>query len=596
MPSYLENFGLGFLAESEESIRGIMGYTAQNGKAIFGYYGMPYLQMGYGDPEMIARVVDDPETGDHILTGMDTHAAGPCIWKARISSANIDRKDADLLQKRIIVNKADGSGGMAVVNLINADVLPSFLEGELIEMQMIGLPVFVQYFQNENEYAEENRDAKTGKCFLLSDGMIFPSGLLQNHDPHGDHFEENEDDDDLVLVRGTVKKLYHGVFKLGEVQQNSYIRCIIDTEFGELELAHTFEQVEEACRGNIRVGAIVSCVCVLSGDVAIYDYENGKVLDEKNDLALLRAVFSGGDPQRLGAALNEDVIFTSESNGRQYSGKQAVIDRISTVTTRIKDDPENKCFAHYATITKIQDGEAPLPYGPGARCLALAYGEPKNYEGIAFIDIDKDGRIEKLTISTSPRYHFQVDPKPENHSIWDDVEMPVNVVDPMLARAKWNGLLEDEVTTESLLADETDDKSYRSNTQQMLDLLPEDDQREKRLKNLFGYLTAKAAESEYNYRRWAGAGQFGHLAHYSPINAWEGEYDSLLDGAVYEELKDLMETGKLFYNDYSFLCQVRHLSSEERAETLEASLIFAQKIGKRYAQRSLLHILDKEDQ
>ena len=94
----------------------------------------------------------------------------------------------------------------------------------------------------------------------------------------------------------------------------------------------------------------------------------------------------------------------------------------------------------------------------------------------------------------------------------------------------------------------------------------------------------------------ARVGQFGHLAHYSPINAWEGEYDSLLDGAVYEELKDLMETGKLFYNDYSFLCQVRQLSSEERAETLEASLILAQKIGKRYAQRSLLHILDKEDQ
>lgn len=584
MPSYLENFGLDFLAESEESIQGIMGYTAQNGKAIFGYYGMPYLLMDYGDAQMIARVVDDPETGNHILTGMDTHGAGPCIWKARVSSININRKDADLLQKRIVVNKEDGTG-MAVVNLINADVLPSFMDGDPIEMQMIGLPVFLQYFRDEDEYAESVRDKKTGKCFMLSEGTVFPSGMLQNRDPNGEHFEENEDNDDMMLVRGTVKKLYHGIFQMGDVKQDAYIRCFIDTEFGPLELAHTFEQVEEACRSNIRVGSIVNCVCVLSGDVAIHEYENGIVLDEKHDLALLRSVFSGDDPRRLGSALDENVVFTSESNGKQYCGKQAVMDRIKTVNNRIKDDPENKCFAHYATITEILEEEDALPYGVGTRCLVLAYGEPENYEGIAFIELDDSGTITALSISTNSRYRFCLDPKPIKKSVWDDFEIPENVVDPMLARAKFNELVAEDVTAETLLKDETDDRGFRDNAQRMLDLLPDEELREERLKNLFGYLTAKAAESEHNYRKSVDQKQGCQLARYSPMHAWAGEYDSLLDGDIFEKLKDLMETGKLFYNDYSFLCEMRQLSGKEREDMLFAALVFAQKIGKHYAQK-----------
>lgn len=586
MPSYLENFGLDYLAESEESIQGIMGYTAQNGKAIFGYYGMPYLLMDYGDAQMIARVVDDPETGNHIVTGMDTHGAGPCIWKARVSSININRKDADLLQKRIVVNKEDGTG-MAVVNLINADVLPSFMDGDPIEMQMIGLPVFLQYFRDEDEYAESVRDEKTGKSFMLSEGAVFPSGMLQNRNPNGDHFEEDEDNDDMMVVRGTVKKLYHGVFQMGDVRQNSYIRCFIDTEFGPLELAHTFEQVEEACRSNIRVGSVVNCVCVLSGDVAIHEYENGIVLDEKHNLALLRSVFSGDDPRRLGPVLAENVAFTSESNGKQYTGKQAVIDRISTVISRIKDDPENKCFAHYATITEILDGEEALPYGVGTRCLVLAYGEPENYEGIAFIELDDSGKITALSISTNSRYRFRLDPMPVKKSVWDDFEMPENVFNPMLTRAKFNDLVEENVTEDTLLKDETDDRSYRDNAQRMLDLLPDDEFREERLKNLFGYLTAKAAESEYNNRKSVDQKRGCQIAHYSPMHAWAGEYDSLLDGDIYEKLKDLMETGKLFYNDYSFLCEMRQLSAGEREDILFTALVFAQKIGKHHAQHLL---------
>ena len=67
-----------------------------------------------------------------------------------------------------------------------------------------------------------------------------------------------------------------------------------------------------------------------------------------------------------------------------------------------------------------------------------------------------------------------------------------------------------------------------------------------------------------------------------------------MDGDIYEKLKDLMETGKLFYNDYSFLCEMRQLSAGEREDMLFAALVFAQKIGKHYARHLLASASSEE--
>lgn len=41
MPNYIENFGLDFLLEKDETTMGFMSYLAQNGKPIVGYYNCP---------------------------------------------------------------------------------------------------------------------------------------------------------------------------------------------------------------------------------------------------------------------------------------------------------------------------------------------------------------------------------------------------------------------------------------------------------------------------------------------------------------------------------------------------------------------------
>ena len=76
--------------------------------------------------------------------------------------------------------------------------------------------------------------------------------------------------------------------EFGKEKHNAYIRCIIGTQYGDLELVHTIDQVAEEQRCNIKAGAIVSGAFVLSGDAAIYEYEKGMVLDAEHDLRLLR--------------------------------------------------------------------------------------------------------------------------------------------------------------------------------------------------------------------------------------------------------------------------------------------------------------------
>ena len=50
-------------------------------------------------------------------------------------------------------NHADGSG-MLPIHIINADVLPSFLEDDVVSMQMCAFPLDINYYADEDDYAD----------------------------------------------------------------------------------------------------------------------------------------------------------------------------------------------------------------------------------------------------------------------------------------------------------------------------------------------------------------------------------------------------------------------------------------------------------
>lgn len=404
MANFIENLGLEFLTEDEDSTRAFAGLIATEGKGITGYYGAPYLNKHFGDAQFIMRTWQSEEENRLEMTGIDTHCAGSCVWNVRVSGVNLDPDDAEKTQKRIVATKPYTNGGLAPINIVNADVLPSYMKDEIIKLQMIAFPVAFDYFADEAAYEDSVTDEYQGGKLLLAEGHIFPSGMLKNRNPNSEDFEKNNWMDDHVLIRGKVKKIGVGKAVFEKDSFDAYIACIIDTEYGELEIIHSFDQVKEEQRENLRVGATISGVFVLSGDPAIYEYDKGIVLDAENDLRLLRGIFAGGDPERLRRALADDAVYIAEYNDQTYAGADEIINRLKFV-----QEDSDEFFAYFATISSIDEGEGSLAYDVGARCIVIARGEKDNYITIAFVEVNDEGKISCIRTSDNARYHFRVD-------------------------------------------------------------------------------------------------------------------------------------------------------------------------------------------
>ena len=294
-------------------------------------------------------------------------------------------------------------GGLVPIELITADVLSSLMKDDKVAVQVLALPLDIKYYATEEEYAEAQPDGKDGHKWLIGNGSLVALSFLYNHSL--ERYEQGKDyeTDRYVQFTATVKKIYNGIFEIDGNQHNAYIRCYADTEYGELEFDHTLEQVPEEMRENIKVGSIISGTCILSGDVAIREYENGIVKDFDHNLRLLRYSLGKGDPERLAKVLAPNVVFETDTSGKSYHGARSIIDRF----TYIHNNRDSEYSTYFATITEVD--EPGMEYPVGTRCIVLAEGDADDYESIAFITVDDNGMITKIKISTDGRYHFKID-------------------------------------------------------------------------------------------------------------------------------------------------------------------------------------------
>lgn len=415
MPNFIKNLGLGFMWEDEETMMKFMGYLTENGKPISGYYECPMLFNSMGSIDLFVKT-EKKEDGQLAVVGLDTHCCGRNTWEMRNTGIDVTPKDS-LPTERVFMftNNEDGSG-LVPIHLINADVLPSFLADDVVMMQMCAFPLDIDYYADEDEYAEHQPKGKDGNRWLIGDGSLMAVSFLANHSVNKKEEEKDYSTDDYVLFRGTVKGLYHGVFQMGENKDNTYICCVIDTPYGELKLAHTIDQVDPEQRKNLQVGAVVSGVCVLSGDVAIYDYDSGIIKDFENNFRLLRQVVVKGEAERMRPVLCEDAVYITDASENTYTGPNEIIDRFN----HIHEVQEEECFATPATITQV-DGED-MEYPVGTRCIILSYGTQTAYEALAFMDVTESGEIKRILVTRDSRYHFRVDEKPNDPSPFDDEE------------------------------------------------------------------------------------------------------------------------------------------------------------------------------
>lgn len=417
MAMMLENLRLDDLLESEETFEGFVGYCINNGKPLPGYSGGVYFMHHLRDAQICVRVFVDEENGKLLYAGIDTHEDSWTHWELRVF-ADITPKGSDILFRRILFKNNANGEGILPVDIVNADVLESFLPDDVIKLQMIGFPVQINYFATEDEYME-SCDEFRGKKLGLDDGTIMASGFMNNHNP--DNELHDDDADSYVVLRGTVKSLYFGYINEDTEEQEagpSFIRCIVGTKYGDLEICHTIFQVDEAQRKNIEIGATVSGIFILSGDAAIDDRINGAVFNEGSDLKVFRQAMEKGDTLRLKTVLADKAAYYSEGDQKTYTGFEEIKDKIDAV---------NQCWGekiktYMATLTG-KNGEEELKYQAGKRCVVVSYDEGNTYERILFLDINEEGKVESLTFSNDSRYTFKIDEAPG----YDDDEEEENI-------------------------------------------------------------------------------------------------------------------------------------------------------------------------
>lgn len=433
MLDFLKNMGMEVFIESDETIEGLIRYTLENGEVIHGYNDYIYVNHHLGNVQLIATAKVHYDQAEFV--DFNVHASGNAIWEVRIHEMNVDF-GVEAFRRIVVTSPKKEEGGLAVVNVVNSEVLPSYEKDEIIRLQMLAFPIEINYFKNEDAYA--NSDGcknKNGKIFALADGMLFPAGLFSQSEVKDE--EEKQDLYSYMQVRGTVKRIFMGRINLGEETYHPFVKCIIDTQLGELEIIHTIDMVDKEMQQYMKEGATVSSLCVLSGDAAIDDYDHGYICDAENNLKVLHSAFGKGNADYLRNILSDDAEYYSETSKKHFIGKDEIIEWFHYV----QNERNNPCMPRYATITESNKNAKDTKYDVGTRCLALAYNNENEYENLVFIDSDDESKVKRILVSKGFGYIFNVDVPPEN-----DLEFsaePMELIDAMLARANLLMLKED---------------------------------------------------------------------------------------------------------------------------------------------------------
>lgn len=569
MANYFKNMNMGFVNNlSEEEFQGFMGLICSEGKAISGYYNLPYINYHFKDAQVILQT--EKNDNDSLqISRIDTHVSGRCVWNLRVSGMNVNPKDALKTEKRCVLGSCEDASGMLVVNIVNADVLPSYMENDEITLQMVAYAEKVDYYASEDEYQDTLPKDDMGRTFGLANGTLFPSGIFNNRcvDPD-DEIPEIEDDwtDNYMLVKGEVK-----YFQCGRIEDSEdspeFVRCIIDTTYGELEIVHSMNSVTSEQRDNLTSGAIISAIVYLSGDAAIYDYDHGIVKDEEHNLKALRYSMTGGDANRLYSILADDVEYTSEVTGKTIAGKENVVNRIDYVN----NNAEEKYYSHLATITDIKDGDDDLEYPVGKRCVILAFGEEDNFESILFIDCDEEGNVTRILTSKESRYCFSID-KPYYRNPFEGMDIPDTYHEPMVTRASYHGFVSGDIGE---IIDTLDvEPSYEKDAAKVVDMIKssEDDNIETVSENAFGYLFAKAIEKTISRA----------VVSYSLDDIRNDVFSDNANDTDSAKLQRAYKYGKQFFKDFS-LYHSDEEDKEEYYDEMVNALTFVQAMGNGFA-------------
>ncbi|MBR2895312.1 MAG: hypothetical protein IKC03_06610 [Oscillospiraceae bacterium] len=352
-----DSFHLNDLAAKPEDAFRLCSLAMSAGQRIQGYSG-DYFRMYLGDTMVIVRTMLNPATGEEELLGMDTHAVSDCIWECRIIK-DVTPANADPLSRRLLVS-VDGREDTALIDVLCADIIPDFLPGMTVHLNMAAFPLRIAY-------------SETGKGSVV------------------------EATEDAVLLEGVVKDAKVGESRMGLELMTKFVRLTVETPMGDVELCHPFDLVADDQKDLVKNGSIVSAYCHLSGDLAIEKYTAGIHFNIDQDMAVLAAFLRNGGIQRLRPILRSDCVTTFLKNRQE--GLEMSLSLLEEVGQQLRE-----AGLYHAVPGRITGGEGLAI--PGQKCLLLGNSEGE-YAFLCLFDVDSLGRIRSLNIINDTRYEFE---------------------------------------------------------------------------------------------------------------------------------------------------------------------------------------------
>lgn len=427
MAYFAENLGLDFVSKDNEDRKKLQLLILHKGKWIKGYIDGICANYHMGDAQFVLSAIYDKEKDAYRVQNVDTHIAGICEWNVLLSDINLNDEEENSLKRRCIVRDSETGEKFTVCEILNADVLPSYLEDEPVALQMAAFPLEFEYITSEEEFLKTGIERTEDLNFSAKMGKIVPDGLLKNFlsDDEEKRYKLGPQNSPVTLA-GKVKSVQKGFIRFGEDDEEyiGFAGVIIDTDFGELQIVHSIPQLDEREIYEIKPGHVVFGRFILSADAAINEYENGRIFDEEHNLMALRHILQSEETERCANLFAEDVTYISQSNATVHKGKQAVISALDSINQKLKYG----CIAHLATIDDhFEYSSMMMKYPIGTRCLAIEYirkdenAETFRYEmsTLIFIENDDEGKICKIEALDSDGYIFILDEDIQDYCIDD---------------------------------------------------------------------------------------------------------------------------------------------------------------------------------
>ena len=519
---------------------GLIGHAAKTGRPIPAYRGK-YVIQHYGKTDLILRCRKQGDM-NYEMIGLDYIANGNCVWDLKVLEPNFDDPDGDELEKTVMVSRPDGTG-TAVVNVVNADVLPSYCPGEKIKLQMNALALDVHFYENAEAY-DNDPEMHKGK-FGLGEGTIFPNIF----DAKADHSEKT-----ISLIRTVAKKIFWGTFKIDDQDElRTFIYVIGETCFGDLQFVIDPTTIDEKEMKNIVPGATLFGAFYLTGDAAIDEYEQGFIKDQERNYKAFRYAVTTRQPERLKEILSPDVTYFKEGIG-EFAGYDAVMDRMKAAS----ENPQ-ELYVYPAVVTGTGLVLEPK-HKAGDPCLVFAYDGPELYTAIMFLEMDENNNIARIESLYKTSYTFEIlgQDKEEDE---EDFKIPEHIWEGMINRAEVFGPINDK---EGDLI------------RKQLEELPEDRLRDARIyvQMYFDKVTASKEELAKDYQNY-------FLDHLSP----EARDSLQRSGKIEEALKGVGALAIDYdtFNKWFYRNMERRDQENALAEAYLTIDLMAETVSRRYA-------------